>query len=137
MIGYLMILTALLLSLFLVLGVVSHIQKTGRKWIYFILAALSLFSLVLMLFFFNWDLSKPGNHNPEPPKTENPAKGNENHRNQNQVKNQPARIQKVKIQRLKSQMKSSLQKLLSLKMELLITKLKLVIRFGRLQNGLI
>jgi peptidoglycan/xylan/chitin deacetylase (PgdA/CDA1 family) len=77
MIGYLMILTALLLSLFLVLGVVSHIQKTGRKWIYFTLAALSLFSLVLMLFFFNWDLSKPGNHNPEPPKTENPAKGNE------------------------------------------------------------
>jgi len=77
MIGYLMILTALLLSIFLVLGIVSHIQKNGRKWIYFTLAALSLFSLVLMLFFFNWDLSKPGNHSSEPPKTENPAKGDE------------------------------------------------------------
>ncbi|NWQ41656.1 polysaccharide deacetylase family protein [Bacillus sp. EB106-08-02-XG196] len=77
MTGIIMILTVLIFSFFLVLCVVSHVQKKSGKWIYFTLTALSLIAFVFMLFFFNWDLSKPGQNNPKPPVTEIPDKGNE------------------------------------------------------------
>ncbi|MCM3690504.1 polysaccharide deacetylase family protein [Neobacillus niacini] len=77
MTGIIMILTVMIFSIFLVLGVVSYFQKRGGKWIYFTLTALSLIALVFMLFFLNWDLSKPGQNNPNPPVTETPDNGNE------------------------------------------------------------
>ncbi|PAE42426.1 polysaccharide deacetylase family protein [Bacillus sp. 7884-1] len=77
MTGIIMILTVMIFSLFLVLGVVSHFQKKRGKWIYFSLTALSMIGFVFMLFFLNWDLSKPGQNNPDPPMTEIPDKGNE------------------------------------------------------------
>jgi peptidoglycan/xylan/chitin deacetylase (PgdA/CDA1 family) len=77
MTGIIMILTVMIFSLFLVLGVVSHLQKKRGKWLYFILSALSLIAFASMLFIFNWDLSKPGINTPNPPVTETPANGNE------------------------------------------------------------
>jgi peptidoglycan/xylan/chitin deacetylase (PgdA/CDA1 family) len=77
MTGIIMILTVMIFSLFLVLGVVSHFQKKSGKWIYFTLTALSLIAFVFMVFFLNWDLSKPGQSNPDPPVTETPDNGNE------------------------------------------------------------
>ena len=70
-----MIFTVMIFSLFLVLAVVSHVQKKSGKWIYFTLTALSLIAFVIMLFFLNWDLSKPGQNNPDPPVTETPNNG--------------------------------------------------------------
>lgn len=78
-----MILTVLLFALFLVLGVVSQIQKKGGKWIYFSLSGLTLIALVMMLFFLDWDLSKPEKNNPGPPKTETPAKVNDDPNKEN------------------------------------------------------
>ncbi|WHZ05228.1 polysaccharide deacetylase family protein [Neobacillus sp. YX16] len=77
MTGIIMILTVMIFSLFLVLGVVSHFQKKSGKWIYFTLTALSLIAFAFMLFFLNWDLSKPVQNKPDPPVTEIPDKGNE------------------------------------------------------------
>lgn len=89
MTGFIMILTVMLLSFFLVLGVVSHFQKTGRKWIYFSISAFSLIALVFMLFFLDWDLSKPGNNNSNPPTTEKPANGNEDPGKENPSEGNP------------------------------------------------
>jgi peptidoglycan/xylan/chitin deacetylase (PgdA/CDA1 family) len=75
MTGIIMIFTVMIFSLFLVLAVVSHVQKKSGKWIYFTLTALSLIAFVIMLFFLNWDLSKPGQNNPDPPVTETPNNG--------------------------------------------------------------
>jgi peptidoglycan/xylan/chitin deacetylase (PgdA/CDA1 family) len=78
MTGILTILIILLTSLFLVLGLVSHIKKTPGKWIYFSLTALSFIAVLFLLFFSDWNSSSPGKSNPEPPpKTETPANVNE------------------------------------------------------------
>nr|MCL6570516.1 polysaccharide deacetylase family protein [Bacillus sp. (in: firmicutes)] len=52
--------TILLFSVFLVLGVVSFVKKTGGKWIYFTLSFLSLIGVIFMLFFLDWSLSDLG-----------------------------------------------------------------------------
>jgi peptidoglycan/xylan/chitin deacetylase (PgdA/CDA1 family) len=74
MTGILMILTVLLFSLFFGLGIVSHFQKSRGKWIYLTLSAITFISLVFMLFFLDWNISKPGNKNPNSPQTETPVK---------------------------------------------------------------
>lgn len=73
----------MLFSLFLVLGVVSHLQKKRGKWIYFTLTFLSLCAFVIMLYFLNWDLSKPGKNNPAPPITETPDNGSKDQDKEN------------------------------------------------------
>ena len=73
MTGILMILTVLLFSLFFGLGIVSHFQKSRGKWIYLTLSVITFFTLVFMLFFLDWNISDPGNKNPDSPPTETPA----------------------------------------------------------------
>lgn len=74
MIEILIILTILLFSVFLVLGVVSHYKKRGSKWLYFTLSVLSLVAVVFMVFFIDWNLGTPGKDDQnDPPKTEIPS----------------------------------------------------------------
>jgi peptidoglycan/xylan/chitin deacetylase (PgdA/CDA1 family) len=89
MTGIIMILTVMIFSLFLVLGLVSHFQKWGGKWIYFTLTALSLIAFVIMVFFLNWDLSKPEQNNPNPPVTQTPDNGNEDPGKENPAEENP------------------------------------------------
>jgi peptidoglycan/xylan/chitin deacetylase (PgdA/CDA1 family) len=72
MTGILMILTVLLFSLFFGLGIVSHFQKSRGKWIYVTLSVITFFLFVFMLFFLDWNISEPGNKNPDSPPTETP-----------------------------------------------------------------
>ncbi|MDN3017014.1 polysaccharide deacetylase family protein [Paenibacillus sp. BSR1-1] len=82
----------LIFSIFLVLGVVSHIKRTAGKWIYYCLAAISFIGVLYMLFFQTlniFDQGKPiksptvetpvdsgKNNGPDPVKEDPPVKEN-------------------------------------------------------------
>ncbi|MGG3470282.1 polysaccharide deacetylase family protein [Neobacillus pocheonensis] len=69
--------TILVFTIFLVLGIVSHFKRTSGKWIFFTLSALSFIVVIFMLFFQDWNLFDQSN-NIKPPKVETPASGGQN-----------------------------------------------------------
>jgi peptidoglycan/xylan/chitin deacetylase (PgdA/CDA1 family) len=74
MIEILILLSILLLSVFLVLGVIAHVNQKSGKAIYYTLATLCLVCVVFLLFFNNWNLSDPRSGGKiDQPKTETPT----------------------------------------------------------------
>jgi peptidoglycan/xylan/chitin deacetylase (PgdA/CDA1 family) len=60
MVKILILFTLLLFSVFLILGVVSFVKKTGGKWIYLALSALCLSGVIFMLFNLDWSFFDSG-----------------------------------------------------------------------------
>lgn len=86
MIEILILLSILLFSVFLVLGVIAHVKQKSGKGIYYTLSTLSLVCVVFLLFFHDWNLSdsrsggkvdQPKTETPAGPGTETPPKDEE------------------------------------------------------------
>ncbi|WML56536.1 polysaccharide deacetylase family protein [Neobacillus sp. PS2-9] len=76
MLDALILLAILLLSLFLILGVVSYFKQNGLRWLYFILASICLVGIIFMLFYHDWNLNFLAYNDEEkndPPKIEIPS----------------------------------------------------------------
>lgn len=69
----LILLSILLFSVLLVLGVIAHVKQKSGKGIYYILSTLSLVCVVFLLFFHDWNLSARSGGKVDQPKTETPA----------------------------------------------------------------
>jgi peptidoglycan/xylan/chitin deacetylase (PgdA/CDA1 family) len=86
MIEILILLSILLFSMLLVLGVIAHVKQKSGKGIYYTLSTLSLVCVVFLLFFHDWNLSDlrsggkvdhPKTETPAGPGTETPPKDEE------------------------------------------------------------
>jgi peptidoglycan/xylan/chitin deacetylase (PgdA/CDA1 family) len=74
MIEILILLSILLFSVLLVLGVIAHVKQKSGKGIYYTLSTLSLVCVVFLLFFHDWTSSYPRSEGKvDQPKTETPA----------------------------------------------------------------
>ncbi len=72
----LILFTVFLFSLFFILGVKSKVNKTDNEWIFFALSIVSFISVLSMLYYNDWNLTKPVNNEVNnPSKTEVPAGG--------------------------------------------------------------
>ncbi|WP_066253409.1 polysaccharide deacetylase family protein [Neobacillus drentensis] len=88
MIEIFILLIFLLFSIFLVLGVLSHVNRNRSRWIYYLLSIICLLGVVFLLFFGNWNTTSlrsgvkvdlPTTEKPSTPRQDNGTNsGNEN-----------------------------------------------------------
>ncbi|NHC39755.1 polysaccharide deacetylase family protein [Bacillus sp. MM2020_1] len=88
MIEIFILLIFLLFSIFLVLGVLSHVNRNRSRWIYYLLSIICLLGVVFLLFFSNWNTTSfrsgvkvdlPTTAKPSAPRQDNGTNsGNEN-----------------------------------------------------------
>ena len=88
MIEIFILLIFLLFSIFLVLGVLSHVNRNRSRWIYYLLSIICLLGVVFLLFFGNWNTTSfrsgvkfdlPLTEKPAVPRQDNETNsGNEN-----------------------------------------------------------